>query len=391
MAMRSVALVLVSWIAIDPSVASADKLGGFSKLDRSYLVNQDRVCQPVVVKDGAASGNPRCQKAAADVVAKLDMKSPTLQTGAKATFAATASGRTLTVTKEGSAAITWDAFDPIGKVVAVYANEYEDRVGVEYVTRRAGKDVTDVVVFDLIKGRSPVVVTPPVGPGSGSGSAPPPPTAPVEDPKLTKAVTAARGAQKAKALAAWQAVLAIDAAHSESMYRIAAIHATAKKPAEALAQLTALAKSAKPDALEWLIEARFDAAFAALRGDPTFRTATKLDVKAATPYERLMGFGGKWEQVGTACDKAEVRLDTLRDRSFALRVKLTCQGSKFDRTWKGTWTVDANGVTLVVPTKGRQVTDKDQMPCKFEPRGDEDQLHCFIERDLDFVVLPTRR
>lgn len=388
MTMRRVALVLLGLT----SVASADKLGGFSKLDRSYLVNQDRVCQPVVVKDGAAAGNPKCAKAGADVVAKLDMKAPTLQSGAKATFAATASGRTLTVTRDGTAAVAWDAFDPIGKVVAVYANEYEDRVGVEYVTRRAGKDVTDVVVFDLIKGKAPVVVTPPVGPGSGSGSgSATPPVTPVEDPKLVKAVATARAAQKAKALAAWQAVLAIDAAHSEATYRIAAIHATAKKSAEALAQLTALAKSAKPDTLEWLIEARFDAAFAALRGDPTFRTATKLDVKATTPYERLMGFGGKWEQVGTACDKAEVRLDTLRDRSFALRVKLSCQGQRFDRTWKGTWTVDANGVTLIVPTKGRAVTDKDQMPCKFEPRGDEDQLHCFIERDLDFVVLPTRR
>ena len=27
----------------------------------------------------------------------------------------------------------------------------------------------------------------------------------------------------------------------------------------------------------------------------------------------------------------------------------------------------------------------------FEPKGDEDQFHCFIGRDLDFVVLPTRR
>ena len=37
-------------------VASADTFGGFSGVDRPYLVNQDRVCQPLAVDKGTAKG-----------------------------------------------------------------------------------------------------------------------------------------------------------------------------------------------------------------------------------------------------------------------------------------------------------------------------------------------
>src|SRR5262249_59102144 len=64
-----------------------------------YLVNQDRVCTPLEVKGGKATGMPQCQKVAADEVAHLTIKEPIVQRGPKATFAATASGKTLVVTK----------------------------------------------------------------------------------------------------------------------------------------------------------------------------------------------------------------------------------------------------------------------------------------------------
>ncbi|MCX5744359.1 MAG: hypothetical protein NT062_17860 [Proteobacteria bacterium] len=392
MAMRSFGLrvgLIGLGVLLVPLAAHADKLGGFSGVDRPYLVNQDRVCKPLTVTEGAARGTPKCETLGADVVAKLSMKDPILQEGAKATFAAKASGRTITVARNGTTIVAWDAFDPISKVVGVYTTKYEDRVGIEYLTRRAGKDVTDVVVFDLGQGGTAI------DPSKTPGTTPPttPTTTPpvVVDPKVTKAVADARKATKGKILAAWQAVLAIDATHSEAMYRIAQQHMSAKKSADAIAMLQRLAASTAPDAIEWAIEARFDAAFAPVRADPAFRTATGLDRKATTPYERIMALGGKWEQTGTSCDKAEVRLDTLRDRSFKLRVKTACQGQSFDHTWKGSWELDGAGIKLVVPTRGQAVTDKDAMSCRFEPKGDEDQLHCFIGRDLDFVVLPTRR
>src|SRR3954467_15083718 len=98
--------------------AAADTFGGFSGVDRPYQVNQDRVCTPLVVTAGKATGAPSCDKANADVMARLRFKDPIPQKGAaKATFGATASGRTLTVTRGagGEAIITWDASDPISK------------------------------------------------------------------------------------------------------------------------------------------------------------------------------------------------------------------------------------------------------------------------------------
>ena len=191
----------------------ADTFGGFSGVDAPYLVNRDRVCTPLAVAAGTASGAPSCDRGVgADVIAKLSIKDPIAQRGPKATFAATASGRTLTVTRKasGDPVVTWTAMDPIGKVVEVYASQYEDRVAVAYTTRRLGKQVTEVVGFVLVKttGRGTPIGAKPATPAPDA-AAKPTVTAP-NDPKLDKAVAAARKARRARAVAAWQAVLAID-------------------------------------------------------------------------------------------------------------------------------------------------------------------------------------
>lgn len=378
-------------LVVAATTAHADRFGGFSGIDRPYLVNQDKICTPLKVANGTAAGAPACTQATADVVARLSIKDPILQSGPKAEFAASASGRTLTVTRKpsGVAVVAWTAIDPIGRVVEVYASQHGDRVAVAYLTRRLGKEVTDVIAFDLGVAGAPVAPVEPQPPAvdpSGGAPVPPPPA----DPKLAAAVTAAQKAPAAKALAAWKAVLALDAAHSEAQLRVAAAHAAARQPADALAALTALAASKRADAIEWLVEARFDPAFAALRADPKFRAAVGLDRKGGTPYERMMGFGGQWEQSATACDRAEVRLTALRDRTFKLRVKTVCQGSQFEMPFKGTWRVDGNRVILSFPNAGK-VTAADESTCTFEPAGDEEALRCSIGRDLEFTVLPTRR
>jgi hypothetical protein len=147
----------------------------------------------------------------------------------------------------------------------------------------------------------------------------------------------------------------------------------------------------RPDAIEWLVEARFAPAFASVRGDARFRAAVGLDRKAASMYERMMGFGGQWEQTGTSCDKAEVRLTALRDRTFKLRVKTACQGSTFEMPFKGTWRIEGGQIVLSFPNKGKATTAADETACSFEPAGDEEGLKCTIGRDLEFTVLPTRR
>lgn len=386
--MRSLAATLLSVLAV-AGPASADTFGGFSGVDRPYQVNQDRVCTPLVVTAGKAVGAPSCAKTGADILAKLRFKEPIPQKGVdKATFAATAAGRTLTVTRaaSGEAIVTWDAADPIGKIVEVYTSQYDDRVAVAFTTRRMGKDLTDVVAFDLGK---PTQAQVPKDPGPVT--VPPVTPAPVEDPKVTKAVAAARKAAKPKALAAWKAVLALDPAHSEATYGVAVAHAAAKQTAEALATLGTLAASTRPDAIEMLVEARFDPAFAALRADPAFRAKVGLDKKGTSPYERLMGFGGQWEQTGTSCDTPEVRFTATRDRVVRIRVKSRCGGQVYDLPFKGAWRTEGDRVVLTFATRGKQVTAADEAGCQFEPKGDEDALHCDLGNDIEFVVLPTRR
>ena len=378
------------------TAARADTFSGFSGVDRPYLVNQDRICTPIVVASTAATGAPRCEKVAADAIAKLSIKPPLVQSGAKAAFVAQAAGRTITVSrKTGGTVVTWDAPDPVGKIVELYASQYEDRVAVAYTVRRAGKEVTDVVAFDL--GAHPAAGTapslpggPPADPGAAPAPVVPSPAAAPTDPKLAKAVSDARGAAKPKAALAWKAVLALDADHAEALYRLAAGELAAKHPAEALARLRQLAGSRGDDAPEWLVDARFDPAFAALRADPSFRTTVGLDRRPATTYERLMGFGGQWEQTGTSCDKPEVRFVATRDRKFRLRVKTTCEGSVYDTPFSGSWRIEDNRVVLQLPNQGK-VTTADEASCGFEVAGDEDAMRCSLGRDIDFVVLPTRR
>jgi hypothetical protein len=397
MVMRS-ALPLALVLAAGP--AFADTFGGFSGVDAPYLVNRDRVCTPLEVKDGKATGAPSCDKdVTADVIAKLSIKDPIAQRGTKAAFAATASGKTLTVTRKagGEPVVTWNAPDPIGKVVEVYASQYEDRIAVAYTVRRLGKEVTDVVAFQLVKttGRdttikptTPTTQTPTTqAPSTQAPTTPAPPA----DPKLTKALEAARKAPKAKATAAWQSVLAVDSDNSEAQFQLAAIKATSKQNADAIAQLETLAKSSRGDAIEWLIEARYDKSFAALRAEPKFRTAVGLDRKPQTTYERVMGFGGQWEQTSTSCDAPEVRLDAKRDRTVKLKVKSMCRGNAFEMSFKGTWRAEADGIILTLPNKGKQASVKDEAPCTFQKNGDEDALTCVLDRDLEFTVLPTRR
>lgn len=386
-AKRYLAATTLSLLA---TTAAADTFGGFSGVDRPYQVNQDRVCTPIVVTKGKATGAPACDKAAADIMANLRFKEPIPQKGVdKATFAATASGRTLTVTRGATSetVLTWDAPDPISKIVEVYTAQYDDRVAVAFVTRRMGKEVTDVVGFDLGKPSQAAVQKDPIA----DPNAPPVTPAPVEDPKVTKAVATARKAAKGKALAAWKAVLVIDPAHSEATYGVAVAHAQAKQTAEALSALGLLAASQRADAIEFLIEARFAPAFAALRADPAFRTKVGLDKKGGSPYERLMGFGGQWEQTGTSCDTPEVRFTATRDRVVRIRVKSRCGGQVYDLPFKGAWRSDGDRVVLTFATRGKQVTAADEASCRFEPKGDEDSLHCDLGNDIEFVVLPTRR
>jgi hypothetical protein len=386
------------WFA---SASRADTFGGFSGVDRPYLVNQDRVCTPIVVASSTAAGAPSCTKAAADAIARLSIKPPIIQSGPAASFVAQVAGRTITVSrKTGGTVVTWDAPDPVVKIIELYASQYDDRVAVAYNVRRAGKEVTGVVAFDLgqnqtaVKDPAPPVRDPATDPARDPAKNPtgdPAKPAAPADPKLAKAVADARATTAGNARAAWKAVLALDGTHPEALFRSAAAELAANHPAEAIAMLHALAGAGRADAIEWLVEARFAAAFAPLRADPKFRAAVGLDRKPATTYERFLGFGGQWEQSGTSCDRPEVRFTATRDRNFKLHVKTTCEGRVSNSAFKGTWRVDGDRIVLQLPNKGKQLSAADEATCGFEGAGDEDAMRCALGHDIDFTVLPTRR
>jgi hypothetical protein len=372
-----------------PGLAAADTFGGFSATDRSYLVNQDKVCAPLAVTAQVATGLPRCEKAAADRLAQLGFKAGAEQRGPKATFAATASGRSLVVTRAGGGEVVrWESMDPVSKIVEVYA-DHEDRVAVLYQVRRLGRDMTDVVAFELrgSKAASPANPTSPASPTDGKPTATAPVAAP-EDPAVTKAVAAARKAKGKAAPSAWQAVLARSPQHAEALFRRAALALVAKDKAGALAALAALAASTQADAVEWRVAARFDPAFASLRADAAFRRAVGLDRPSADPYEKAMGTGGVWEQSGTSCDSPTVAMTFSRDRKFRLTVKSVCEGMVSNAKFAGTWRVDGAGLALVLPNRGAA---DEVVRCTFEPAADEEALRCPLDEDLQIRVLPARR
>jgi hypothetical protein len=376
--------------------AAADSFGGFSSIDRSYLVNQDKVCAPLAVTAQVASGLPRCEKAAADRLAQLGFQPGTEQRGPKATFAATATARSLVVTRTaGGEVVRWEAMDPIGKIIEVHA-DHEDRVAVVYQVRRLGRDMIDVVAFELrgTSSKAPPPGSPadPTSPTKDPANDPANPrtVAPVapEDPAVTKAAAAARKARGKASSAAWQKVLDLSPQHAEALFRRAALALAAKDKAGALAALSRLASSTQPDAVEWRVAARFDPAFASLRADADFRRAVGLDRPSANPYEKAMGTGGVWEQSGTSCDAPTVAMTFTRDRKFRLTVKSVCEGMVSNARFAGTWRVDGAGLALVLPN--RDAADE-IVACRFEAAGDEEALRCPLDEDLQIRVLPARR
>lgn len=377
--------------------AAADTFGGFSSVNRSYLVNQDKVCAPLAVEAAKAAGPPRCEKTPADRLAALSFKPASLERGPKATFTATAAGTELVVARvAGGEVVRWQSFDPIAKVLEVHA-DHDERVAVVYQVRRLGRDVTDVVAFEL-RGKGAASVTAPPGPagkdpagkdpaGKDPAADPTEPAAPA-DPAVTKAVAAARKAKGKAAAAAWQRVLSLDAQHAEGLYRAAALALAARDRAGALARLEKLGASKNSDASEWRVAARFDAAFASLRADAAFRRAVGLDRPAADAYEKVMGAGGVWEQSGTACDSPTVAMTFTRDKKFRLTVRSTCEGMVSNAKFAGSWRIEHAGVALVMPNRD---ANADVVRCVFEAAGDEEALRCPLDEELQLRVLPARR
>lgn len=388
------ATLLTAAMLAGPAVVHADTLRGFSAVDRPYLVGADKVCTPLLVANAVATGTPQCRTLPVDQVAKLDFGPGTVESGGNGKLKATIAGAKLTVSEGDALLVTWQANDPLGKVVAIERSKFSDRIAVTYTARRLGREMTDVVGFDLIKSSKPVG---PVGPVVGQDPTTPPEPAAVASlsDASQKVVTFARTLSGKRAIKAWLIVLSDEPNFAEARFGVAKAFAQTKDNNNAIINLEQLRKSPAPDAIEWLVAARFDSAFAKLRGDAKFRLAVGLDTTishiAPGPYERVMGFGGSWEQTGTSCDTPTVSLKLTQDRKFNLTVRSACEGMVSNSKYKGTWqttTGSKPAVRLTLPNKDRAA---EVITCEFVAKGEEEALQCPLDEDLILTVLPVRR
>jgi hypothetical protein len=392
------------------ALALAGPFGGFSRDGTRYL-DGSRVCQPV----SGARGAPRCEKKGADEIARLGFRKGTVQRGAGAAVAAQVSGTRLVVrSADGKTALAdWDSGNPVGAVSAVYLGEAGKLVAIEYDARLSGRSTPQVVVLALSSpvgggasrpstpstpAPSPSTTSP--SPSTSSPTSPSPASAPTpDDPKLTAQLRAADKQLARKkwkqAEAEFRGALALSADHPAARYGVAASLAGQRRSAEALAELSALARSTHPQAPRWLVEARLGPHFTGLQGDAGFRRTVGIDrdpARAPSAYERIIGPGGRWEQTGTPCQEPTV--DLMLDRKsekFQLTIRVRCQGDDETTRLSGTW--KAEGAELLRLRFPNVEGPEEQLTCKLAAApgpSAEDTLGCSLE-DLQMTLRIVRR
>jgi hypothetical protein len=387
--------------------ASAGTFGGFSKNETVYLNGSHQVCKPIpLAKLGtSSSAGPKCSSADAQAVARHQFKRLPAQRGVTADFRAVASGMSLIIVnaRTNAKVVSWSAGDPISRVINVYATKAKDLIAVEYETRMGGSASTDVVAFRLPTGSRPNTTTTTTTTNTNTNTQPGTKLDAAQRKQYAKLMKQAKRWQRrgrrgrTKAIALYRKALALDSNLPEPRFRIAVILAKGKKTSQTLAELKLLAASKHPRAIVWLVEARSNRAFRKLYANKIFRAVVGLDRKssqATTAYERVAGFGGKWEQAGQVCEKAWVNLNLRRlpKQTFRLRIKSRCRGYADTTRLGGKWkAVGRAQLNLVLPNKGA----KDQtVVCRLFQCTDgsgEDCMRCPIARDIILNLRVVRR
>lgn len=406
--MRARFLLVFAAILLVGAEARAGTFGGFSRDERLYLRGPDRVCEPFAAGK-TVSGFPKCSQATPKDVASLGFRKGTLQVGATARYKVSVrKGTAICVvdTRSGKKAAGWASVDPISRITAVRVSQNGRLVAVEYEARTAGRPVEEVVVFSMpVSGAAPAP-TPGVAEEAPSKSPDPGgarvgPAVPDKDREAAQATVSkawklvARG-KYAKAAALFEQALSLDRGSSEARYGLAVTLARRGKKAQAIAALAELRSSSDPEAVVWRVEARFDKAFKKLLANGEFRKAVGLDVAPGTPaspYERLVGQGGHWEQGAVPCDRARVNLDLQRlPRRFKMRIRNRCQGLDETTRLDGSWALaQGAGLELTFPN----VDGPDEtMRCGLAvcPDGSgEDCLTCGVGTDMEMKFRVVRR
>lgn len=362
-------------------VAQAGDLVGFSPDGR--LVFTETTCAPL--PQAATFGEMACQPGSARVEGPLIRQA----SGSTGWTASTDAGH-IVIRKAGQGVIRYRPRGEIAGVGAMYANDRQTLVAVEFTTTALGASQKHVIGFRVAPATP---LTPSVGTGTGPGQ---PSKSTASSPDATAGPTAA-ALQKAtrgnarKRIAAWAALVASYPACAECIYEWAS-ELAATKSTSAVPTLARLASLATPAAEEWLIAARFDARWKRLLPVPEFRNVTRLGQPATTVYARVMGLGGRWIFQGTPCESPTVELTLTQRRTFRLVVTSRCGGAPSVTTFQGTWREEEHGLGLVLPQAvAADGGPSDKVPCAVRPVGDEPELACVLDADLEVRLLPVRR
>ena len=179
-------------------------------------------------RDGARPACRSARRSTADVIAHLSIKPPTRRAAPRPSFTATRRGQDADGrAKAGEPVVTWDAPDPIGAIVDVFASS--TRIASRSRTRCAGSARRSRTSSRSSSVKRQQHVDP-----TGDHARDPARRdahGAKEDPKVTKAVEAARKAPKPKRRRV--AGRARDrAGHSEAHYQLAALHAAKRNKTE---------------------------------------------------------------------------------------------------------------------------------------------------------------
>jgi len=223
-----------------------------------------------------------------------------------------------------------------------------------------------------------------------------------ESPKFRKAVEQGRALSRhrktyARAAAQFERALAETPEHPEALFYLAKLQYKRKDIPGCLSLLQRLAASKHKAMPRWRVEARFDIDFKPLRGNDVFRKAvgiTHPSGEVPSLYERLVAFGGRWEQEGIPCEQAKVNLTLRRDKKqrFDLVIRSKCQGSAETTRLDGNWSPGPRE-TLSLRLPNVDVAE-DLLSCQMEQCTDasgEDCLRCRPDQDTEFLLRVVRR
>ena len=391
--MKRPLFVAIAFIAGSAAPAIAGPFGGFTS-DGRYVVKGERICTPTATK----TAQPTCEKLSASALAKLTLERPKAERGTNARYTAKVFGTKLSITANGesSPSFEWRAPAPARSVAAVFVNKAGTAVVVEYESRFGGRMVTEVVGFQVAKASTTPTVTTPVKAPVVSG-----PNLSESDQKKYDKLTRSAWKQLkrkkwAKAATAASSALSLWDQSAESLVVLASAKARLKDKDAALSALEQLATSTDPEAPEFRVEARTALAFKEYRADIRFRKAVGIIADPKRPlsaYERLMGYGGKWEQRLISCEQPEVKLRLKRTRKrFTLRIRTKCGGGYDTTSLDGIWS--ARGTDVLHMTFPNQGADDDGLTCQIERCRDssgEDCVRCRVDQDLEFLLRVIRR